>query len=143
MGAGYWLNPDTGMCVQVTTTHDSWVREKTNADSIGLPEQCHAEIGQYPVTAVDKIRMAALRGGLVRLREHPRYLSVQFTMMPQQVRPVLKAVVVALTELKVHPDTMLVVGNLLSGESVEITLGELQGKLESDQPVMGESGASA
>ena len=130
MGAGYWLNPETGICVQVATTHDAWVREWANAKSIGLSAQCHAQIMQYPATAVDEIRMAAVREGLVRLREHPRYLSVQFTALPQRVAMALKAVVVALTELEIHPDTMLSVDNLLSGKSVSITLRELQGKCE-------------
>ena len=38
MGSGYWLNPSTGMCVRVATTHDEWVRDEQNADRIGLPE---------------------------------------------------------------------------------------------------------
>ena len=138
MGAGYWLNPDTGMCVQVATTHDAWVREWVNAKSLGLSVQCHAQIMQYPATAIDEIRLSALREGMVRMREHPRYLSVQFTALPQRVALVLIAVVVALTELKIHPDTMLVVDNLLSGDSVSITLRELTRKIESGEAVMGE-----
>jgi hypothetical protein len=74
------------------------------------------------------------------MREHPRYLSVQFTAEPQWVTPVLKAVIVALTNLKIHLDTMLKVDNLLSGESVSITLRELQGKMECGEPVFGETG---
>jgi hypothetical protein len=108
MGAGYWLNPETGMLVQVTTTHDAWVRERANAKSIGLSEDCYAEIMRHPATAVDEIRLAALREGLVRMREHPRYLSVQFTALPQRVRLILESVLAALTALKIHPDTMLV-----------------------------------
>ena len=126
------------MCVQVATTHDAWLREWANARSLGLSVQCHAQITQYPSTAVDEIRMAAVREGLVRLREHPRYLSVQFSALPQRVAPVLKAVVVALTELKIHLDTMLVVDNLLSGDSVSNTLRELTRKIESGESVMGE-----
>jgi hypothetical protein len=140
MGAGYWLNPDTGMCVQVATTHDEFVRDRTNAKSIGLSEDCYTQIMQYPATAVDEIRLLALHEGLVRMREHPRYLSVQFTAEPQRVRLNLESVVVALTERKIHLDTMLVVDNLLSHESASITLRELQGKVESDSAVMGETG---
>ncbi|MGO9113413.1 MAG: hypothetical protein ACLP9L_29635 [Thermoguttaceae bacterium] len=138
MGAGYWLNPETGMCVQVATTHDEFVRDRANAMSIGLSKGCHAQIMRYPPTAIDEIRLSALREGMVRLREHRRYLSVQFTALPQRVALVLKAVVVALTELKIHLDTMLAVDNLLSGDSVSITLRDLKGKIESGEPVMGE-----
>jgi hypothetical protein len=140
MGAGYWLNPDTGMCVQVTTTHDEFVRDRTNAKSIGLSEHCYIQIMQYPATAVDEIRLAALREGLVRMREHPRYLSVQFTAEPQRVRLILESVLVALTERKIHPDTMLAIDNLLSGESASITLRELQTKIEGNEPVMDKTG---
>ncbi len=136
MGAGYWLNPHTGLCVQVPTTHDEFVRDRTNAKSIGLSEGCYAQIMQYPATAVDEIRLAALHEGLVRMREHPRYLSVQFATEPQRVKLILESVLVALTDRKIHLDTMLKVDNLLSGDSVSITLRELQGKMESGEPVM-------
>lgn len=138
MGAGYWLNPDTAMCVQVATTHDEFIRDRANAKSIGLSEDCYTQIMQYPSTAVDEIRLAAVREGFVRLREHPRYLSVQFSALPQRVTLVLKAVVGALIERTIHLDTMLVVDNLLSGDSVSITLRELQRKIESRESVMGE-----
>ena len=95
MGAGYWLNPENGMCVQVTTTHDAWVREKANADHIKLPEVCHKQIMEYPETAIDEIRLAALHGGLVRIREHRWYLSVQFAAQSEQAKPVLEAVFTA------------------------------------------------
>jgi len=139
MGAGYWLNPETGMCVQVETTHDEFVRDRTNAENIGLSEDCYIQIMQHPTTAIDEIRVAALREGLVRMREHPRYLSVQFTVEPQRIALVLKAVVVALTEQEIHPDTMLKVDNLFFGESVSVTLRELQRHIESGEPVMGDA----
>ena len=138
MGAGYWLNPDTGKCVRVATTHDEWVRDKANADSIGLPEECYDQIMQHPETAVDEIRLLALRYGLVRMREHPRYLSVQFAAQRHRVKPILAAVLTALGDLKVHPDTYMIVDNLLSGDSVSITLDGLRSRLENGEPVLHE-----
>jgi hypothetical protein len=137
-GAGYWLNPDTGKCVQVATTHDEWMRDKANAESLGLPKSAYDKIMQQPVTAVDEIRMVALHWGLVRIREHPRYVSVQFTAHPHRVTPILRAVVVALTDVKVHPDTTLKIDNLLLNDSVSIGLSNLKSHLANAQPVLRE-----
>ena len=77
-------------------------------------------------TAIDLIRVAAVRFGLVRIREHRRYISVQFMAEAERVEAVLVAVAKALTGLRIHEDTFLVVDNLLLGESRSITLGGLQ-----------------
>jgi hypothetical protein len=135
-GAGYWLNPATGKCVRVATTHDEWVRDKSNAESIGLPEAAYDAIMQHPVTSIDEIRLVALDWGLVRIREHPRYTSVQFSAQPYHVKAILQAVVTALAEVKLHPDTMLVIDNLLLHDSARIELRELDGKLAKDEPVL-------
>jgi hypothetical protein len=136
MGAGYWLNPSTGMCVRVATTHDEWVRDKQNADHIGLPGECYHQIMRHPATAVDEIRLLALDWGLVRIREHPRYVSVQFKAQPHRVNRILGAVIAALEDAKVHPDTRLVIDNLLLHDSASLTLTSLQSALENDQPVL-------
>ena len=39
MGAGYWLDPDTGMCVQVETTHDEWVRKPKTPEAWACPSR--------------------------------------------------------------------------------------------------------
>jgi hypothetical protein len=133
MGAGYWLNPNTGQCVRVGTTHDEWVRHRGNAESIGLPEAVCDAIMQYPATAVDEIRLVAVNWGLVRIREHPRYTSIQFAACADRVTPILRAVLVALKAAQVHPDTTLKIDNLLLHDSVTIGLHELESQL--DKPV--------
>ena len=134
--AGYWLNPNTGKCVRVETTHDAWVRDRTNAEAIGLPEAAYDAIMKHPATAIDEIRIVALDWGLVRIREHPRYTSVQFSAQPFQVKAILRAVVVALVDLKLHTDTTLVIDNLLLSDSATLGLGELADNLGRDQPVL-------
>ena len=138
MGAGYWLNPETGMCVQIDTTHDAWVREKANADRIKLPEVCYKQIMEYTETAIDEIRLAALRGGLVRMRDHRWYLSVQFAAQSEQAKSVLKAVLAALIELRIHPDTRIVIDNLLLNDSIAIPLRDLQIGLRKGQSILPE-----
>ena len=76
--AGYWLNPETGLCVRVATTHDEWVRDRKNAEDLGLPDTVYREIMSYDPTDIDPIRLAAVRCGLVRIREHRRHISVQY-----------------------------------------------------------------
>ena len=125
MGAGHWLNPTTGQCVQVTT-HNDWIRDETNADSIGLAEDLYRQIMLLPDTAIDQIRILALRGGLVRIRQQKHYTSVQFWATGDQVEAILQAVLRALEELKIHPDERLEIDNLLLGESVSITLRALR-----------------
>ncbi len=83
-------------------------------------------------SAVDEIRILALQGGLIRIRQHKRYTSVQFHATADQATEVLQAVLRALAELEVHPDERLEIDNLSLGESVAITLRELR---ESDQAV--------
>ncbi len=138
MGAGYWLNPDTGQCVRVATTHDEWVRDRGNAESIGLSKHAYANIMKHPATAVDEIRLLALHDGLVRIREHPRYTSIQVAAHAHRVTPILRAVLVTLKAAQVHTDTTLKIDNLLSNGSVTIGLGELGEKVARDQSIFHE-----
>jgi hypothetical protein len=128
MGKG---NPQTGQCEEVTT-HDEWIREEKNARSIGLPDHYYRQIKLLPNSAIDETRTTALVGGLVRIRQHKRYTSIQFWSVSDQVEGILQAVVKGLQQLQVHPDELLKVDNLSLGKSESITLRELQA---SDQAV--------
>jgi len=127
--AGFWLHPDTGQCVRVATTHDEWVRDRQNAEALGLPDDAYQQIISYPATAIDAIRLVAVRYGLVRIREHRRHVSVQYAAEHNREQAVLQAIATALTGL-IHPDTRLVIDNLLLRESTAITLAELQADLK-------------
>ena len=127
--AGYWLNPDSGLIVKVATTHDAWVRDRQHAAELGLTEADFQEISSYPATAVDEIRLVAVRRGLVRVREHRRHVAVQHWSEAGRVGAVLAAVVRALMDVEIHPDTRLIVDNLLTGESRAILLGGLAAEL--------------
>ena len=134
MNAGYWLNPDTGKCVQVATTHDEWVRDEENARSMGVSQWAYNQIMQYPATAIDEIRILALHCGLVRMREHPRYLSVQFAADGHRVARVLTATAAALSDLGIHPDTMLQIDNLQTSQRASVTVAELRSQLDTVFP---------
>jgi hypothetical protein len=81
---------------------------------------------RLPGTAVDETRRLAVQGGLIRIRQHKRYTSVQFWVMSDQVDATLQAVLQALAELGVHPDERLQIDNLCLGKSTSVTLRELQ-----------------
>jgi hypothetical protein len=132
--AGYWLKPETGECERVTT-HDEWVRDQKNAERLGLPPEVYAEIMRHPPTAVDEIRILAVNCGLVRIREHPRYTSVQFSAEPHRVDLVLRAVVKALHGVGIHPDTRLVIDNLATGDRTAMTIRELESAIENGRAV--------
>ena len=138
--AGFSLEPDTGECVRVATTHDEWVRDPKNADDLGLPPEVYAAIMRHPPTAVDEIRILAVKCGLVRVREHPRYTSVQFWVEPNRVDAVLRAVVKALDDAAIHPDTRLIIDNLLVQEARAMTIRELETALENGCAVFGSEG---
>jgi hypothetical protein len=132
--AGYWLKPDDGKCVKITT-HDAWVRDAKNAEDLGIPADVYAEIMRYPEDAQDEIRILALRCGLVRVRENKWDTSVQFWAAANRVESVLRAIVTALHSVSLHPDTRLIIGNLLPQERVSVTLRELEAHLESGEAV--------
>ena len=121
--AGYWLNPERNQIVKVATTHDEWLRE--HALDLGLPEAAYQEIMSYAATDIDPIRMVGLRYGLVRVREHKWHVSVQFAADSGRSPQVIQVVATALTGLGIHPDTFLVIDNLLLNESRSLTLREL------------------
>jgi hypothetical protein len=123
--AGYWLDPKTGQCVRVTTTHDEWIPDRQHAEDLGLPEAAYREIMSFAPTNIDPIRLVAVRCGLVRIREHRRYVSVQYISEADRVGLISDAVAIALTDLGIHPDTRLIVDNFLLGESVAMTLAGL------------------
>ena len=118
----------------LVTTHNDWIRDAKNAKTIGLPDEFYHRIMQLADSAIDEIRLLALQGGLVRIRQHRRYTSVQLWAMGDKVEAVLQAVVRALVELEVHPDERLEIDNLCVGTSVSINLRGLQ----SDQAVFQE-----
>ena len=128
--AGYWLKPDTGECVRVATTHDEWVRDRKNADRLGLPPEVYAEIMHYPPTSIDEIRILAVKCGLVRIREHRRHVSVQFMAEPRRRGPILQAAAKALHGVGIHPDTELVIDDLSTNERTAMTLRDLEAALE-------------
>ena len=135
--AGYWLNPKNDKLERVDT-HDNWIRNKENAKAIGLSDDAYGEIMSYPDDRIDEIRAAACMAGLVRIRCSGNMISCQFWQERNHVPDTLWAIILALKELKIHPETNLMVGNLRWNDEVRITLQDLQTKLENSEVVLRE-----
>jgi len=136
MGAGYWLNYKDGHLVQVDS-HDMWISNRENAHSIGINEWIYDKITNS--SDIDEIRLLALYNGLVRIREYPRYTSIQFVCDLHRNQHVLKAISETLSDLKIHPDTIICMENFSTGQSLETSVGTFQDELTSDKfdfPVM-------
>ena len=132
MNDGHWLNPKTGLCLQVTT-HNDWIRIQVNAESIGLSDELYHQIMLLPVMAIDEIRIVALQGGLVRIRQQHRFTAVQFWATPDQVVGILEAVVQALQKLQLYADERLIIDNLLPQTTMVVSLRELVGRCGNGQ----------
>ena len=139
MRPGYWLNPTNGVLERVST-HDEWIRDKHNADSVGLPSHSYDQIMRLPPTAVDEIRLEAMKGGLVRIRQYDGYVSVQFIAQRHQVTSILRAVAVTLQGVQIHPDERLQITNFFLKDQVDVTLADLLDSLKDGRPVMREQG---
>ena len=116
--------------MDVVTTHNDFLRSRQNVASIGLPPSAYEEVMQFLPTDEDAIRLVAIRSGLVRVREHPRYVSVQYAARSEQEKPTLQAILAALKVLKMSAETTLVIDNLLLQTSVRIGFNELEQMLK-------------
>ena len=128
--AGYWLNPTTHHASKSPLPTTTGCEIVQNVASIGLPESAYEEVMRFSPTQEDQIRLVAIRSGLVRIREHPRYVSVQYAAESDQEKPVLQAVFTALKNLKMSAETTLVIDNLLLRTSIRIGLNELEAQIK-------------
>lgn len=139
MGMGYWLDPQTQQA-HLVTRHELWVLEAENARLAGISPEVYEHLcGLDPVKDQDEIRMAAIDVGLIRIRDHGNYVSVQFSSEPEKVEVKLKSVVQFLRQTGMHRYSDLRIDNLASQESVRISLEELETLLSSNGPIVWEN----
>jgi hypothetical protein len=82
MGDGIWYNPRSGAVFNfgAHNTHDVWLRSADNRIKLGLRPATIEYIESLPRNAesVDEIRLAAVRDGMVRIRDFGNSVTVQF-----------------------------------------------------------------
>ncbi len=119
--------------------HETWVLDPKNAKIAGIPDNVYKHLLTLnPVTDVDEIRMAAIRLGLVRIRDYGNRVSVQFDYDRNHTRAVLWAVF-QFVSLIVRGNTNLTIDNFRNKDSVELSLRDLGDKLREDSPIMKET----
>lgn len=131
MGAGYWLDPRTKQSWTVDR-HELWVLDEQNAKTVEISQEVYAHLKTLdPNLGMTEIRMAAINVGLVRVRDHGNYVSVQFAAS-EQVREVLNSIREFLGTIFKWEETELVIDNLTSQASTRITIRELGQRLKTE-----------
>lgn len=138
MGIGIWYNPRTNQVFNFGeyNTHDVWLRSADNRVKLGLRPATIEYIESLPndATSVDEIRLAAIRDGIVRIRDFGNSVSVQF-----QARRGLRDLLFKIKEVLnrfFQPNSMVRIHNLATGESVDLTLLDMAQRLRDDTPIL-------
>ena len=138
MGDGIWYNPRSGAVFNfgAHNTHDVWLRSADNRIKLGLRPATIEYIESLPRNAdsVDEIRLAAIRDGMVRIRDYGGSVTVQF-----QARRGLRDLLFKINELLnrfYDASKMIRLHNLATGESTDLSLVDMGSRLREDAPVL-------
>jgi len=135
MGFGYWLDPVKQQSWSVWR-HELWVLDQRNAQAAGIPQAiCDHLLTLNPSEGQDEIRLAAIEAGLVRIRDHGNYISVQFAAEPNRLREVLRSVHKFLAETTTDKYADIIIDNFTTRESARLSLAELGKRLAEDTPI--------
>lgn len=135
MGFGYWLDPVKQQAWNVGR-HELWVLEQRNAQAAGIPQPVYEHLLTLnPSEDQDEIRLAAIQAGMVRIRDHGNYISVQFAAERNRLRDVLLSVHKFLVEKTNDKYADLVIDNFPTGESTRLSLADLGKGLADDTPI--------
>lgn len=136
MGVGYWFDPRRKQCWTVDR-HELWVLDERNAKTAGISQEVYEHLLTLDSSlGMDEIRMAAINVGLVRIRDHGNYVSVQFAS--EQDREVLRSIHGLLEGVFQFPEMELAIDNFTTQASTRITLRELGRRLDKNESVLGE-----
>ena len=136
MGAGYWFDPRMKRSWTVDR-HELWVLDERNAKTAGISQEVYEHLLTLDSSlGMDEIRMAAINVGLVRIRDHGNYVSVQFAA--EQVREVLRSIHEFIAGVFMWTETELAIDNFTTQASTRITLRELGRRLDKNESVLGE-----
>ena len=136
MGAGYWFDPRTKQSWTVDR-HELWVLDERNAKTAGISQEDYEHLLTLDSSlGMNEIRMAAINVGLVRIRDHGNYVSVQFAS--EQVQIVLRSIHEFLSGVFKWPETEFHIDNFTMQASTRITLRELGRRLDKNESVLGE-----
>jgi len=134
MGLGLWYNPQADKDYDLQhITHDQWLRDRRNAQELGISSETQWFIAN--TRNIDLIRLAATMEGMVRIRDHFKYISVQI-YVERGIVELLNRICLVLERRNFSKSDPLIIDNLRTNESIEITLALLRMHLTSNLPVL-------
>jgi hypothetical protein len=140
--AGVWLNPRSDKWFNVKDfgdRHELWIYDKDNAKKIGLRDATYKKIAKMnPKKDADPIRITAMEGGLVRMRDNQTLLAVQFSASSYKVREILWSVLMVIKRgEKSYKNTESIwFNNLKYADSIELTAKEFERRLKEDEAIL-------
>jgi len=136
MGRGIWLNPKTGVWLDVSV-HAATLKDAASARRLSLPEDVIEQIqhlSPFYKPQHDRIRMLGIESGLVRFRDQGRELVIQYKAPPKDEREVLKAVYNTIVQIPDYASAwQLRIDNFATRETHRMTVDELCVRCESDE----------
>jgi len=130
-GPGYWYNPQTDRLFKIgMITHDDWLRDPANAEQLGVSSETHRAVARS--RNIDLIRLAATMEGMIRIRDNHTFISVQF-YAERVDAGILDKIYQVLTSQNLDEAARLEIGNLRTGESFTLSIGELRTKTLGNQ----------
>lgn len=138
MADAYWLNPLTDEAYPVSR-HEIWISDPQNQEKIGLPEKHRKLIGLLDQHDVDGIRLAAVRGGLIRTRRYQNRVSVQMSVSGYQLKDTLWSVYQLLQRTLSDKHADIDLHNLYNNDSTRVSLSSFGDMLRDDKTILRET----
>lgn len=128
MNDGAWININTGKFEWISE-HACWIKQKANADKIGLPESVFEKI--QPLNSFKdrkEILLAVMNAGFLRMRGHGSMWAFEFTY------PTMDALWACYQFIMDYAGdyTTCRFSNLRTNEQIEMRSGELKQKMQDD-----------
>lgn len=150
MGPGWWLDPDN-LKLYLVTRHELWLADPANLKAVRLRQEFIDKIlALDPEKDSQEMKILACQGGLIRIRDYTRRLSIEFYAPRFQVRPFLWSVFMVLDKISRSADTMMTFANLYNagpnGEGADTAMlwrREFVQKMKADEPILRERQSDA
>ena len=129
MKEGAWINARTGKFSWITE-HASWIKNRANAESIGVPSTVSDKIAtmdaDFDGEGRAEILATVMKAGFIRMRGHGSFWTFEFTM---ESEPALWSCLEFLTNFA-GPYTSCRFNNLRTGETIDMPFQDFAKEME-------------
>ena len=138
-GKGYWLNPKTDKYVQVDR-HELSAQREEDMKKVGITKFKFHILDKIKRKDVDGIRLKAIEMGLVRLRDNPSSMHVQFNLPRNKVKEALWSVLNLMKKEKLTGTWAIVLENMnpSAKDVAELSFSDFKKALKNDTTIMKE-----